>query len=444
MPVGFPPIAIGSVLSGGTQGSVLFVGAGGLLAQDNANFFWDDTNDALTIGSGSSTVTSNSPVFDGSQTWNNGAVAFTGIQINITNTASAASSLLQDWQVGGSSLVNLSKAGVLTLPLEIDFSGTTATFKVNGSSVLDYGATDAGYWTATKIMARDSGGFYIFDSGSPNAFLALKAVFDNVTNHNNWFIGNSGLSTVTGTGNCAMGDQALGSITSGGSNMAIGALAATLVTTGGHNVAIGFSCLTSLLDGSSNIAIGENALASTVHDFQNIAIGRQALQNANFGGAGDTTDNIAVGFQALQNLTTAEQTIGIGTGAGSGYTGSGTKNLFLGFHSGNSITNGSNITIIGNYIPTAGVYNDIIALAHGSTLGADYNITNASLWTFAAGVIAPDLYSNDASFLIRTKATLANGAAANTATLTNAPAAGNPTKWISIDDNGTTRKIPAW
>jgi hypothetical protein len=37
-----------------------------------------------------------------------------------------------------------------------------------------------------------------------------------------------------------------------------------------------------------------------------------------------------------------------------------------------------------------------------------------------------------------------NGAAAASGTLTNAPAAGNPTKWIPIDDNGTTRYIPAW
>lgn len=39
---------------------------------------------------------------------------------------------------------------------------------------------------------------------------------------------------------------------------------------------------------------------------------------------------------------------------------------------------------------------------------------------------------------------LANGAAAQTATLTNGPTAGNPTKWIPINDNGTTRYIPAW
>src|SRR5258707_4675150 len=37
-------------LSGATAGSVLFVGAGSVLAQDNANFFWDDTNFNLKIG----------------------------------------------------------------------------------------------------------------------------------------------------------------------------------------------------------------------------------------------------------------------------------------------------------------------------------------------------------------------------------------------------------
>ena len=39
---------------------------------------------------------------------------------------------------------------------------------------------------------------------------------------------------------------------------------------------------------------------------------------------------------------------------------------------------------------------------------------------------------------------MSNGAAAASGTLTNAPTAGNPTKWIPINDNGTTRYIPAW
>lgn len=54
-----------------------------------------------------------------------------------------------------------------------------------------------------------------------------------------------------------------------------------------------------------------------------------------------------------------------------------------------------------------------------------------------------NLYIRD-TFLLRSRVTLSNAAAGNTATLTNAPVAGNPTKWISIDDNGTTRRIPAW
>lgn len=46
--------------------------------------------------------------------------------------------------------------------------------------------------------------------------------------------------------------------------------------------------------------------------------------------------------------------------------------------------------------------------------------------------------------LIRTSVALTDGAAAAAGTLTNAPTAGNPTKWIPIVDNGTTRYIPAW
>jgi len=44
---------VGDTLSGATQGSLLFAGASGVLAQDNANLFWDDSNDRLGIGTSS-------------------------------------------------------------------------------------------------------------------------------------------------------------------------------------------------------------------------------------------------------------------------------------------------------------------------------------------------------------------------------------------------------
>ena len=40
-----------------TQGSVFFGGGGGVLAQDNANFFWDDTNNRLGLGTASPSTT---------------------------------------------------------------------------------------------------------------------------------------------------------------------------------------------------------------------------------------------------------------------------------------------------------------------------------------------------------------------------------------------------
>jgi hypothetical protein len=41
--------SIGGVIGSGTEGSVLFLGAGGILAQDNAGFNWDDTNHILEL-----------------------------------------------------------------------------------------------------------------------------------------------------------------------------------------------------------------------------------------------------------------------------------------------------------------------------------------------------------------------------------------------------------
>ena len=46
--------------------------------------------------------------------------------------------------------------------------------------------------------------------------------------------------------------------------------------------------------------------------------------------------------------------------------------------------------------------------------------------------------------LLGTANSLVDGAGEETGTLTNAPTAGDPAKWIAISDNGTTLYIPAW
>lgn len=59
-------------------------------------------------------------------------------------------------------------------------------------------------------------------------------------------------------------------------------------------------------------------------------------------------------------------------------------------------------------------------------------------------VNASGLITGGSSTLIGSSVALANGAGGSTATLTNAPVAGNPTKWVPVNDNGTTRYTPLW
>jgi hypothetical protein len=61
------------------------------------------------------TVTTDAPVLDLSQTWNDAAVTFTGLKLNVTDTASAGASNLLDLRVGGTSRVIVSKSGSLFL-----------------------------------------------------------------------------------------------------------------------------------------------------------------------------------------------------------------------------------------------------------------------------------------------------------------------------------------
>lgn len=57
LPLSAGGITINSTtISGGTAGSVLFVGTGGTVSQDNSNFFWDDTDNQLGIGTNSTSA----------------------------------------------------------------------------------------------------------------------------------------------------------------------------------------------------------------------------------------------------------------------------------------------------------------------------------------------------------------------------------------------------
>jgi hypothetical protein len=74
-------------------------------------------------------------VYDMSDTWNDGATTFTSIKMNVTDTASSASSLLMDLQVGGSSKFKVEKDGDVTLGAPASFVAIT-----NGSRSINLSA----------------------------------------------------------------------------------------------------------------------------------------------------------------------------------------------------------------------------------------------------------------------------------------------------------------
>jgi hypothetical protein len=61
------------------------------------------------------TITASSPIINAAQTWNASGATFTALALNVTDTASAASSLLMDLQVGAASQFSVGKDGVVTV-----------------------------------------------------------------------------------------------------------------------------------------------------------------------------------------------------------------------------------------------------------------------------------------------------------------------------------------
>jgi Chaperone of endosialidase len=154
--------------------------------------------------------------------------------------------------------------------------------------------------------------------------------------------GNPGVST--GSGNTALGDNALSSNTSGFFNTAVGFDACMANTTGFENTAVGTFALVANTTGDLNTAVGTGSLPSNTTGNTNTAVGVEAL-NANTTASGNT----AVGYEALVNTSTGGNNTAFGANALSGT--SGTGNIAVGRFAGQTIGSGSNNIDIGNKAP---------------------------------------------------------------------------------------------
>ncbi|MEY4745172.1 MAG: hypothetical protein RL272_1117, partial [Candidatus Parcubacteria bacterium] len=127
-------MSIGGTVTSGTAGSILFVNAGPVLAQDNANFFWDDTNNRLGLHTSSPAYT-----LDVSES------TLAGIPARIAKTASPTTTFGNPYlSIGGSEWAG---SGIQTIgfgyrttaaeksPAEIGFIDTNVSGNTAGALV---------------------------------------------------------------------------------------------------------------------------------------------------------------------------------------------------------------------------------------------------------------------------------------------------------------------
>ena len=96
---------------------------------------WASPGGGLPLSGTGATVTTSQPLLDLSQTWNASGVAFTGVKLNITETAAAAASLLLDLQRGGTTQFSVGRAGVTNVQA-LQIAGTTA---ISGTQLITAG-----------------------------------------------------------------------------------------------------------------------------------------------------------------------------------------------------------------------------------------------------------------------------------------------------------------
>jgi hypothetical protein len=229
-----PVMGIGDPVASGVAGSILFIDNNESLAQDNSNFFWDDFNKYLKIGS------------VGTQ----GTYYLNGLR-----------SLYEVSNVSGNNW----------------FEGNSGNISTTG-----YGN-----------FATGDGALQSLTTGYSNCAMGGASTYgptvlgDLTTGYNNVGIGAGALGgLINGNGNMAIGDSSLLRSTSDNQNVAIGSRALGIVgytgTTGNNqNVALGNSCGVNLATASLNTLVGNLILGNATNAIGNTIIGGTAFQGIN-------------------------------------------------------------------------------------------------------------------------------------------------------------------
>ncbi|MDD9912248.1 MAG: hypothetical protein OXR68_03070 [Alphaproteobacteria bacterium] len=303
----------------------------------------------------------------GSADWYDVTNIPTGV-VNISNTALDAAELgeLQNIDTTTISAAQWDYVGALD-------QGLSTTADVQFANLDASSISITGHLSATTISAT-----YIEGDGSLLTNIAAGAVamgIDDLVDGeynlttDNMFIGHQyGTALTNNTGNLAIGENALDSLTDsatgseGDFNTAIGLSALTANTTGYNSTVIGYQAALNNTVGDRLLAVGSSSLRNNIAGVDNVGLGVSSLHynqggdgNTAIGGYGvlrgnavmDVSFNVAIGSGAGYNIATgADNNVLVGYEAGNVVT-TGANNTFFGYQAGDNITTGDNNIVIG-------------------------------------------------------------------------------------------------
>jgi len=284
----------------------------------------------------------------GTEVFGNLTIDGTGItgmdgSINASGAITGSDLKINNWGSVSASLASIEASGASQTLQEVTDNGSTTTNSITVDSTVHVG--------------RGGG------SVTSNTAVGNNALGSNSTGTNNTAFGKDSLSSITDAHqNVAFGDGALRDLTLSGTaaNTAVGYQALRDSTGTSQAVAIGNQSAVGAT-GDYFTAVGYQSLVSATGD-ENTALGYRALKDAT-----SADQNTAVGTRALQDLTTGDNNTAIGKDAGL-LKGNGGSNLtsangvFLGYNTKpatqtssneivigyNAVGNGSNTVTIGN------------------------------------------------------------------------------------------------
>ena len=287
-----------------------------------------------------------------------------------------------------------------------------------GSSAKGAANTAIGQYSmagSSRLIEKDSSGSYRTLEGTENSSLGAFSLQNLTTGSYNVALGSYSMQfSKTSDANVAIGSSSMG-YTEGTGNVAIGVnalLGSNSVAASGYtlgkvqgNVAIGYNALplarneylggTTSSNGSYNVSIGTNTMSLIKSGKENIAIGNDAMRNygessysnvviggANNGGSSNQCyyntvlgyksmpaitngySNISVGYSAMQENTTGFHNIAIGQSALANNT-TGVGNIAIGPSAAGTVNANNKLYIGGYHNGTTATYNGTNALLYG-------------------------------------------------------------------------------